>query len=78
MKERLKVSKILKNYITNSYKELFGPQESLSTIDRPRFGDIAKVITEEDNFLTSPFTEKEVQDATLPWNIIRHLAQMVS
>jgi hypothetical protein len=33
---------------------------------------------EKDNFLTTPFIEKEVQDAILPWNIIRHLAQMVS
>jgi hypothetical protein len=47
-------------------------------LDSPRFGDIAKVIMEKDNFLTTPFIEKEVQDAILPWNIIRHLAQMVS
>jgi hypothetical protein len=47
-------------------------------LNSPRFGDIAKVIIEKDNFLTTPFTKKEVQDAILPWNIIRHLAQMVS
>ena len=54
----------LKNYITNFYKELFGPpEESLCTLDSSRFGDIPQVTTEENDFLTSPLTEKEVRDA---------------
>jgi hypothetical protein len=51
----------LKNYITNFYKELFGPpEESLCTLNSSRFGDTPQVTTEENDFLTSPFTEKEV------------------
>jgi len=54
----------LKNYITNFYTELFGPpEESLCTLDSSRFGDIPQVTMEENDFLTSPFTEKEVRDA---------------
>jgi len=53
----------LKNYITNFYKELFRPpEESLCALDSSRFGNIPQVTTEENDFLTSPFTEEEVRD----------------
>jgi len=70
----------LKNYITNFYKELFGPpEESLYALDSSKFGDIPQVTREENDFLTSPFTEKEVREMLfLQWNVTRHLAQMVS
>jgi len=53
----------LKNYITNFYKELFRPpEESLCALDSSRFGNIPQVTTEENDFLTSPFTKKEDRD----------------
>lgn len=54
----------LKKYITNYYKDLFGPAEvnHLSMIEAFT-DDMAQVSDEENIYLTKPFAEKEVQDA---------------
>ena len=54
----------LKGFITKFYKELFGePEESLITLDEERNQDIMQVSQIENDFLTAPFTEKEVKEA---------------
>src|SRR6266542_2452001 len=54
----------LKGLITKFYKELFGePEESLLTLDENRNQDILQVSQTENNFLTAPFTEKEIKEA---------------
>ena len=54
----------LKGFITKFYQELFGePEESLLTPDEDRNQDIAQVSQSENEFLTAPFTEKEIKEA---------------
>ncbi|KAG2558681.1 hypothetical protein PVAP13_8NG264802 [Panicum virgatum] len=53
----------LKDYITQFYKELFGPpEENLFTLVE-RTNDIPQVSSSENEFLMAPFTEKEIRDA---------------
>jgi hypothetical protein len=54
----------LKAYITNYYKGLFGPPEdnNFSMVENQN-NDIAQVTEQENNFLTSPLTEREVKEA---------------
>ena len=53
----------LKGYITQFYKELFGPAEEnlFSLCDRT--DDIPQVSSTENEFLMAPFTEQEIRDA---------------
>ena len=53
----------LKEYITNFYKDLFGPPEDNHFSLNDRMDDIPQVSQTENEFLTAPFTEKEVRDA---------------
>jgi hypothetical protein len=54
----------LKAYITKFYKDLFGePEVNSFTLDEFRIEDIDQVTSAKNNFLTTPFTEKEVRDA---------------
>ncbi|KAG2576580.1 hypothetical protein PVAP13_6NG031666 [Panicum virgatum] len=54
----------LKTYITQFYKDLFGPPEDNNFYtDEHRTGDIPQVSQPENDFLTAPFTEKEIRDA---------------
>uniref|UniRef100_A0A8R7RBS2 Reverse transcriptase domain-containing protein n=1 Tax=Triticum urartu TaxID=4572 RepID=A0A8R7RBS2_TRIUA len=54
----------LKRYITSYYKSLFGlPDEGNFTLDENRTDDIPQVTTEENDFLTAPFSEEEVRAA---------------
>jgi hypothetical protein len=54
----------LKTYITNYYKGPFGlPEENNFTMVEDQNQDIPQVIVEENNILTSPFTEEEVKEA---------------
>ena len=53
----------LKNYITQFYKELFGPSEDNHFTLSDRMDDIPQVSMAENEFLTAPFTEKEIRDA---------------
>ena len=53
----------LKEYITNFYKDLFGPPEDNHFSLNDRMDDIPQVSQTENEFLTTPFTEKEVRDA---------------
>jgi hypothetical protein len=54
----------LKQYITGFYKGLFGePEQSFFSIDPNRTVDISQVSQEENNFLTTPFTEEEIKKA---------------
>jgi len=51
----------LKNYITQFYKELFGPSEDNHfAFDESRIDDIPQVSQSENKFLTASFTEKEI------------------
>ena len=52
----------LKEYITNFYKDLFGPSEDNHFSLNDRMDDIPQVSQTENEFLTAPFTEKEVWD----------------
>ena len=53
----------LKDYITQFYKELFGPlEENLFTLIE-RTNDIPQVSSSKNEFLIAPFTEKEIRDA---------------
>ena len=54
----------LKNYITQFYKELFGPSEDnhFAFVER-KIDDIPQVSQSENEFLTALFTEKEIRDA---------------
>ena len=53
----------LKEYITNFYKDLFGPPEDNHFSLNDRMDGIPQVSQIENEFLTAPFTEKEVRDA---------------
>nr|XP_045087410.1 uncharacterized protein LOC123494946 [Aegilops tauschii subsp. strangulata] len=54
----------LKLYITEYYKQLFGPPEdSCVSLDESRIEDVPQLATDENDILTAPFTEKEVFDA---------------
>jgi hypothetical protein len=54
----------LKHYITVFYKGLFGePEQSSFSLDPDRTKDISQVFQEENNFLTVPFTEDEINKA---------------
>ena len=54
----------LRNFITQYYKELFGPSaESSFTLDESHTHDIPQVLEAENDFLTSPFPEEEIQIA---------------
>ena len=54
----------LKSYITSYYKGLFGaPEESDISLDESRIDDIPQVSPEENNFLTSPYSEEEIRKA---------------
>ncbi|XP_073360247.1 uncharacterized protein [Aegilops tauschii subsp. strangulata] len=54
----------LKAYISNYYKQLFGPPEaSKVSLNELVIGDIPQLRSEENDILFAPFTEKEVLDA---------------
>ena len=53
----------LKEYITKFYKDLFGPPEDNHFSLNNRIDDIPQVSQPENEFLTAPFTEKEIQEA---------------
>jgi hypothetical protein len=54
----------LKNYMIGFYKGLFGePEQSSFSLDPDRMEDISQVSQEENNFLTSPFTEDKFKKA---------------
>ena len=54
----------LKLYISNYYKQLFGPpEESTVSMNETDIGDIPHLMTEENEILNTPFTEKEELDA---------------
>ena len=53
----------LKAYITQFYKELFGPPEENNFSVDDRMDDIPQVSPLENTFLVAPFTEKEIRDA---------------
>jgi mannosylglycoprotein endo-beta-mannosidase len=55
--------KNFKSYITNYYKGLFGyPEEGTFSMDETQTNDISQVSVEENNFLTSLYTEEEVRN----------------
>ena len=52
----------LKSFITSYYKGLFGaPEEGIFSLDETRTEDIPQVSLQENNFLTSPYSEDEVR-----------------
>ena len=53
----------LKSYITQFYKELFGPPEENHFSLDSRVDDIPQVSQSENDSLTAPFTKKEIRDA---------------
>ena len=53
----------LKGYITQFYKELFGPPEESNFTLGNRTYDIPQVSPLENAFLVAPFTKKEIRDA---------------
>jgi len=53
----------LKEYITKFYKDLFGPPEDNHFSLNNRRDDIPQVSQPENEFLTAPFTEKEIREA---------------
>ena len=53
----------LKGYITQFYKELFGPPEDNHFTLSNRTDDIPQVSQLKNEFLMAPFTEKEIRDA---------------
>ena len=60
---KIEGQKNLKDYITQFYKELFGPPEENHFTLLERTDDIPQVSSSENEFLTAPFTEKEIRDA---------------
>jgi hypothetical protein len=57
----------LKTYITNYYKGLFGdPDEGTFTMEESMIQDIPQVSSEENAFLTAPYSEEEVKKAVFP------------
>ena len=54
----------LKLYITNYYKQLFGPPEdNFVSLDESRIQDVPQLAADENDVLTAPFSEKEVFEA---------------
>ena len=54
----------LKSYITKFYKHLFGPSvDNNFSFDEDATEDIPQVTQAENEFLTAPFTEKEIREA---------------
>ena len=53
----------LKEYITKFYKDLFGPPEDNHFSLNNRRDDIPQVSQPENEFLTAPFTKKEIREA---------------
>ena len=54
----------LKVYITNYYKQLFGPpEENFVSLDESRVKDVPQLETDENEILSMLFTEKEVFQA---------------
>ena len=54
----------LKAYITNYYKQLFGPPEdNFISLDESRVEDVPQLAVDENDILTAPFSEKEVFEA---------------
>jgi len=54
----------LKSYITQFYKHLFGPSvDNNFSFDEDATEDIPQVTQAENEFLTAPFTEKEIREA---------------
>jgi len=54
----------LKSYITQFYKHLFGPSADINfSFDEDATEDIPQVTQAENEFLTAPFTEKEIREA---------------
>ena len=54
----------LKAYVSNYYKQLFGPPEaSTVSLNKSVIGDIPQLRAEENDILSAPFTKKEVLDA---------------
>jgi hypothetical protein len=54
----------LKSYITNYYKDLFGPpEESSFSLNEDLTEDIPQVTMEENGLLTAPYSEDEVKKA---------------
>jgi hypothetical protein len=62
----------LKTYITNYYKRLFGSsnQEGIS-LNENIIHDITQVSAEDNEILSSPFTEKEVKEAIFEMTCLR-------
>jgi hypothetical protein len=61
--DRIEGQQHLKEYITQFYKGMFGPpEESHFSLDE-NIEDISQVSQPENEFLTAPFTEKEVREA---------------
>ena len=53
----------LKSYITQFYKDLFGPPDASDiTLEEDRIQDIPQVTQEDNELLTSEFTEFEVKN----------------
>ena len=56
----------LKLYITEFYKQLFGPPDNnCVSLDESRVEDVPQLTVVENDVLTAPFTEKEVFEAVL-------------
>ena len=54
----------LKVYITNYYKQLFGPpEESFVSLDESRIEDVPQLAADENDVLTAPFSKKDVFEA---------------
>ena len=54
----------LKDYITQFYKDLFGPSEDNNfSFDDSRIDNIPQASQSENEFLTAPFTEEEIRNA---------------
>jgi hypothetical protein len=60
----IKGNEPLKSYITDYYKSLFGPSDSGQfSLDNDRRSDILQISQEDNEKLTSYFTEQEVKEA---------------
>jgi len=69
----------LKSYITQFYKDLFGPPDvSEITLEEDRIQDIPQVTQEDNELLTSEFTESEVKNLYSRWNTTRLQVLMAS
>ena len=54
----------LKLYISNYYKQLFGPPEdNFVSMDESRVEDVPQLVADENDILIAPFSEKEVFNA---------------